>query len=529
MSRSRSGRRQIDAWPGFVDVLSTLLLVIVFVLVVYVLAQFFLAQAITGKDKALDRLNREIAEITDLLSLEREENSRLRTSLDEVSRALEEAIGERDRLTADLRGASDTILTLRSQLADAEERASQQAGVIRMLEDSLGSAETLLAQNEQDLAQSRDLIVELRDTIDSLRDERRRLEAESTAQGATLASRDAALARESERLERARASLEQRQAELDAVEARLRTRLSQLARVEAALRAREAELAAEKDRADALQLALARRIAAGAQSEAALEAAREELSEAEIRMTDQEIDIAAAQERTTELEGLLVSERLALEKERKLTDAQRSQLDLLNQQLAVLRQEMARLNLALDAAEAKDRESQAQIADLGRRLNRALAAKVEELSRYRSEFFGRLREALGRRADVQVVGDRFVLQSEILFASGSADIGPEGKRELRTLAETLLDIAKTIPPDLNWILRVDGHTDAVPINNLRYRSNWDLSAARALAVTDYLIEQGVPPARLAAAGFGEYHPLPGTNATSADPRNRRIEFKLTER
>ncbi|MEQ8346107.1 MAG: peptidoglycan -binding protein [Sneathiellaceae bacterium] len=529
MSRSRKARRQIDAWPGFVDVLSTLLMVIVFVLVVYSLAQFFLAQAITGKDKALDRLNREISELTDLLALEREENSQLRSSLDDASRALQDASGERDRLALNLRSAGDTILNLQSQLSDAEGRAARQAGVIRMLEDSLGSAETRLAQNEQDLAQSRDLIVELRNTIDSLRDDRRRLEADMTAQGANLASRDAALTQ-------ARATLEQRQAELDEIEARLRKRLSQLARVESALQAREAELAAEKGRADRLQVDQARRIANQARtaaalsdSQAELEAVREELSEAEIRMTDREIDLAAAQERTTELEGLLVSERLALQKERDLTDAQRSQLDLLNQQLMVLRQEIARLNQSLDIAEARDKDSQAQIADLGRRLNRALAAKVEELSRYRSEFFGRLREALGKRADVQVVGDRFVLQSEILFASGSADIGPEGKQELQTLARTLLEIAKTIPPELNWILRVDGHTDSVPINNLRYRSNWDLSAARALAVTDYLIEQGVPPARLAAAGFGEYHPLANTNTTSADPRNRRIEFKLTER
>lgn len=522
MSRFRAGRRQIDAWPGYVDVLSTLLLVIVFVLVVYVLAQFFLAQAITGKDKALDRLNREIAELTELLSLEREENAQLRSSLDEVTLSLRSAGAERDRLQSELRGAGDIILSLRSELAEAQERATQQANVIRLLESDLGSAETRLRQAEQALAENRDLIVELRNTIDGLRDERRRMEAELTAQGAALASSDAALAA-------ARASLEQRTAELEAVEERLRTRLAQLARVEAALAARQAELEAESARRSELQVALARRTAEAAQQADAAEDARERLAEAEIRLTDREIELAAAQERTTELEGLLVSERLALQRERELTDAQRSQLDLLNQRLLVLRQEIARLNEALDAAEAKDAEQQAQIADLGRRLNRALAAKVEELSRYRSEFFGRLREALGDRADVQVVGDRFVLQSEILFDSGSAEIGPEGKAELHTLATTLLDIARTIPPELDWILRVDGHTDSVPIRTQQYPSNWHLSAARALAVIDYLIEQGIPPARLAAAGFGEYHPLPGTRTTSADPRNRRIEFKLTER
>lgn len=515
MARSRPGRRQLDAWPGFVDVLSTLLLVIVFVLVVYVLAQFFLAQALSGKDRALDRLNLEIAELTDLLALEREENVQLRGSLDDLSRSLRASSAERDRLAGQLRGADDTILLLRRQLADAEDRAAHQSGLVRLLEDSLGGTETRLAQSERSLAESRDLIVELRNTVDSLRADVRRLEGDVTARDATIASQASTIAGSD--------------AILAEVEERLRQRLSQLARVEAALRAREAELGAEAERAAALQMALARRIAAAAQSEADLETAREELSEMDIRLTDREIDLAAAQERTTELEGLLVSERLALDRERGLTDAQRSQLDLLNQQLMVLRQEIARLNQVLDASEARDREAQAQIMDLGQRLNRALAAKVEELSRYRSEFFGRLREALGARADVQVVGDRFVLQSEILYDSGSAEIGPAGKAELDTLARTLLEIADTIPEDVEWILRVDGHTDAVPIRTGLYPSNWVLSAARALAVTDYLVERGVPPHRLAAAGFGKFQPLEGTRTDGADRRNRRIEFKLTER
>jgi len=508
MSRTRAGRRQLDAWPGFVDVLAALLMVIVFVLVVYVLAQFFLAQALSGKDRALERLNLEIAELTDLLALEREENVQLRGSLDELNLALRASTTQRDRLLADLRGADDTIGSLRRQLADAESRAEHQSGLLRLLEDSLGSAETRLAQSERSLTENRDLILELRSTIDSLRADTRRLEGEMMARDATIAESEAALAE---------------------VEERLRVRLSQLARVEAALRAREAELGAEAERAGALQLDLARRIAEAAQGAADLESAREELAEMDIRLTDREIDLAAAQERTTELEGLLVSERLALDRERGLTDAQRSQLDLLNQQLLVLRQEIGRLNDVLDAAEARDREAQAHIVDLGQRLNRALAAKVEELSRYRSEFFGKLREALGSRADVQVVGDRFVLQSEILFDSGSAEIGPEGKAELETLARTLLEIADTIPPEVDWILRVDGHTDAVPIRTEQYPSNWSLSAARALAVIDHLIEHGVPPVRLGATGFGEFQPLDGTRTDGADRRNRRIEFKLTER
>ena len=197
--------------------------------------------------------------------------------------------------------------------------------------------------------------------------------------------------------------------------------------------------------------------------------------------------------------------------------------------MAALREQIARLNEALDAAETLAEERGVQIANLGQRLNAALASKVQELSRYRSEFFGRLRQLLGERQGVRVVGDRFVFQSEVLFATGSSELGDEGKAQLGQLAETLLQIAAEIPTDIDWVLRIDGHTDRIPINNWRFPSNWELSTARAVSVVKYLTAQGVPARRLAAAGFGEFHPLDDREDEIAYRRNRRIELKLTQR
>jgi chemotaxis protein MotB len=216
------------------------------------------------------------------------------------------------------------------------------------------------------------------------------------------------------------------------------------------------------------------------------------------------------------------------ERQQALTSAQ-EEVALLNTQLAELRKQLADIKVALEASEQNDVEQQAIIKDLGRRLNTALAAKVQELASYRSEFFGRLRQALGNRPDIRIEGDRFVFQSELLFPSASASLQEGGKAELDKLAQTLLEIANQIPSDIPWILRVDGHTDIRPINTPEFPSNWELSTARALSVVRYLAARGVPTNRLAATGFGPYQPLDPGNGPEAWAKNRRIEFKLTER
>jgi chemotaxis protein MotB len=207
-----------------------------------------------------------------------------------------------------------------------------------------------------------------------------------------------------------------------------------------------------------------------------------------------------------------------------------SQVDLLNQQIAALRNQIAAVEAALQASESKDDSSQVKIADLGRRLNVALAQRVQELNRYRSDFFGRLREILSDRDNIRVVGDRFVFQSEVLFPSGGSDLNPDGQTEMAKLAAALIDVAKEIPPEINWVLRVDGHTDNVPLSGSgRYADNWALSSARAIAVVKFLIAQGVPADRLVAAGFGEFQPIAPGDTPEARATNRRIELKLTEK
>ena len=236
----------------------------------------------------------------------------------------------------------------------------------------------------------------------------------------------------------------------------------------------------------------------------------------------------SAQAGTAQVDSGKLSSQLDIEKA--ATARAVAQIEILNQQIGALRRQIAALEDALGASEKKDKESQLRITDLGQRLNVALAQRVQELSRYRSDFFGKLRDILGNRPDVRVVGDRFVFQSEVFFDSGSAVLRPEGRAQLDKLAAALLDLDKQIPSEINWVLRVDGHTDTRPLTATSlFKSNWELSAARAISVVQYLMSKGVSPQRLVAAGFGEFQPIDPGNTEEAFSRNRRIELKLTER
>ena len=340
LSRNRRSERHVDYWPGFVDALSTLLLAIMFLLSVFVLMQFLLSQEDNNKDSGLTRLNSQISELTELLSLERGKGQDL----------------------------EDTLANLQASLNAAENEKSR----LQSLLSSSGSG-------------------------------------------------------------------------------------------------------------------------------------------------------AAAEQRAGELSA-------SLDAEKQVSARALSQVELLNQQIAALRRQIGALEDALNASEARDRESNTKIADLGKRLNVALAQRVQELNRYRSDFFGRLREILSDRENIRIVGDRFVFQSEVLFPTGSADINPQGLVEMKKLADAVVELNKEIPDDINWVLRVDGHTDNVPLSGTgRYRDNWELSSARATAVVKFLIANGVPANRLVAAGFGEYQPLEADDSSDARSRNRRIELKLTER
>ena len=282
---------------------------------------------------------------------------------------------------------------------------------------------------------------------------------------------------------------------------------TQVAELAATLKQRDEEMVTARDRSKALEARLAE-----AQERTRL--AQAEIEKRDIRLRDLTERIAR------------VDQALADEKE--LSRSARDHVVLLSQQIAALREQIARLSAALALEEAKVKEQGVKLAELGQRLNVALARKVQELNRYRSEFFGRLREALGDHPNIRIVGDRFVFPAELLFPTASATLIPEGRRQIERLAETLKTVTRKIPSDIDWILRVDGHTDLRPINTERFPSNWELSTARALSVTNYLISQGIPPVRLAATGFGEFRPLDDRISEDAYKRNRRIEIKLTQ-
>ena len=436
--RRNTAAGTVNIWPGFVDALATLLLVFIFLLVVFVLAQVLLTQAMSGKDDALNRLNRQVAELADLLDLERQANVDLRLNIAQLSSSLQTTAADRDQLQVQMR-----------QMITRAEQA----------EDALAAA------------QSREL-------ISKEVSQRRLLELES-------------LRRDVEALRKLRGTLE-----------------AQVGNLSQNLAARETQLGKIRDRSKELQSRLA------SERERTL-LAQKEIEEREIRLSEL-LDLY------TRLEEDYNAEQV-------LTKDQKAQVGVLNQQILALRREIQQLNAALEASEAKDQKDQATITDLGKRLNRALASKVQELTRYRSEFFGKLREILGDRRGVRIVGDRFVFQSEVLFGSGSDHLEVEGQAQIAQMATTLVEIARQIPVEINWVLQVDGHTDAIPINTPQFPSNWELSAARAISVVKFLVEQGVPAKRLAATGFGEFQPLDARSGEIANRRNRRIEFKLTQR
>ena len=283
----------------------------------------------------------------------------------------------------------------------------------------------------------------------------------------------------------------------------------------AALTLQLGQLQAERDtlKADRDQLAFNLKALEGKATDLGKETERQKAE-----LTRLQAALAAANDE----KGKLFSD---LTEQQKLTAEQKAAVVRMTAELNALKEEIAKLNATLEAADAKAKEQNAQIVDLGQKLNRALASKVEELARYRSEFFGKLREALAGQRDVQVVGDRFVFQSEVLFPSGSAELQQSGERQLASVAQRLLEISAKIPKEINWVLQVDGHTDNKPINTRQFPSNWELSSARAIAVVKFLNSQGIPNDHLVAAGYGEFQPL----SLMDTARNRRIELKLTNR
>ena len=417
-----SRRSSIDIWPGFVDALAQLLIVIIFILLVFTAGQFYLSEVLSGRNQALQQLQQQVNELGDLLAMERRAKEDLQASAADMSSQLKASLAERDRLTEQLHNTDATVSTDKEKI---ELQLSQIESLKRDL-DALKSVRADLEAKVAALAQQ-----QAPKDLGALRDRTKELEARLAA-------------------EQERTSLAQK--EIDARDVRLR------------------DLGSRADQADK-----------------------------------------------------------ALTAEKEISRAALARVDQLNTQLAALRDQLSRIAAALDVSEAKVKEQQGQIVELGKRLNLALVNKVEELARYRSEFFGRLHEILGDRPDIRIVGDRFVFQSEVLFAPGSAELSDDAKNQLSPVIATLKEVSTKIPSDINWMLRVDGHTDRRPISNPQFPSNWELSTARAISVVRFAIDEGIPAARLSAAGFAEKQPIDPRNVEDAYRRNRRIELKLTER
>lgn len=627
MAGSSNRRRNgggLDAWPGYVDALSTLLMVIIFVLLVFVLAQGFLSVALSTRDRALDRLNRQVAELAELLALERGQAEELRGGLsratselataaaarDEALRSLGALREERDRLAgerdtarseqerlaarlADLgvgaRGTEERVATLERQLAEAVARAEAVGGDAARTTRDLTDARRNLTQTEQQRAaleqqatQTAEQLAAARRDLERLRAEAAALNTQVRADRATIEARLADLARLNQQVQALTALRDELERQAQAALARAGEEERGRRAAEAAAARTAAEAAEAQRRRDAAEgLAAAANARAGA-SEAESRAAQQRATAAEATQRtaeaaardavaraataeqarqraediarqaatvqasaeraraeaerDASARIAAAERARAEADALRAeaqsraggAETRAAEQTR-LADSARAQVALLTRQIEALRAELARLVTALELEEAAGRDREAQISLLGQRLNAALAARVEELQRFRSDFFGRLRQVLGERPEVRIVGDRFVFQGEVLFAPASADLSEAGRAQVRDLARVLLDVTPQIPPEIAWVVRVDGHADRTPIRSARFASNWELAAARAIAVAQMLIAEGLPPNRVAATSFGDTQPIDAGENPAAYARNRRIEVRLTDR
>ena len=389
-------QHRTDIWPGFVDALAALLMVIIFLLMVFVIAQFFLNDALTGRDEALERLQGQVSDLADLLSLERQANEELRASTAKLSEELQASISISD-------GLKKQVKNLKLQAKTAEELAANLKNELALSLSNIGANEEII---ESQLTQ----INALRNDVESLK------------------------------------------------------------------------------------------------------ALREEL-----------------EEKVTQLLSKVSNKDEQLITEKKLSQTARAQIALLNKQVTALRKQILQIANTLEASEKIAKQRRVKIANLGKRLNAALASKVQELARYRSEFFGRLRDVLGSQPGIRIVGDRFVFQSEVLFSKGSDQLENEGQKQIQQLAGTLRAITVKIPKNIDWILRVDGHTDQIPIRTTRFPSNWELSTARAISVVKFLVQRGISPTNLAATGFGEFQPIDPRDTEEAYIRNRRIELKLTQR
>lgn len=376
MIANKTRRRQVDyTWPGFVDALSSLLMVIIFVLMIFVLSQFFLSQKMSGQDEALVNLRNNLAELGELLSLER-----------------------------------DTTTELTSQLSILEDK-------IKQVKNELEDEKKLTKQFNNDLISKNEIINSNQNKILELQ-----------------------------------------------------------------------------------------------------------------KIIDEKIqNTLLLQSNINNLNKDVEENKLELVQKNKELKANKEEINTLISASLKLKNKLTQLQALLAAYKAKDKKEKVKTINLGKGLNSALARRVEELQKFRSDFFGRVRELIKGRKEIRIVGDRFVFQSEVLFSLGSDELGAKGKIEMKKLATTLMEIEKSLPNDIDWILQIEGHTDSLPVKKGQsYADNWELSTKRALSVLRFLIKEGINPKKLSASGFGSYQPIDSKNTEEARMKNRRIEMKITQ-
>lgn len=423
-SIARRPQRTFNVWPGYVDALSALLMVVIFLVMIFSVTQFLLSQILSGQESELAGLQRQVNELATQLGLEEQRNRTLMANVSELSISVS--------------SLTDTKTTLEDK-------------VVAMANDA---------------------------------------------------------ERDQSRIERQLLTIGSLQEDIDAL-MRLRDELEDRVGIQAAaLQSNRSEMGSLRDRSKALEARLADE--------------QERTLLAQQTLEQKEIRIQA-------LTALIGEQKQALKAERRLSASARAQIAQLNRSIAELRARLETVSHALDLAQGENDSKNTEIKDLGNRLNLALAHRINDLESYRSEFFGRLRTVLGENPFIRIEGDRFVFQAELLFASGSATLGEAGIHHLSQLASTLKQLATKIPPEIDWIVRIDGHTDRVPVTSGRFASNWELSTARAVSVVRFLSSQGIPQSHMAAAGFSKFHPLDPADTPEAYRKNRRIEIKLTSR
>lgn len=570
----RSGQRfQASIWPGFVDAMTGLLLVLIFVLTIFMVVQSIQTETITGQETELDRLSSQINQLSVALGGEQQRNFELEDELGKLGIDLQGALSDKDFLSRLVETLTGEIELRNTALTDAQVRLTAfEAQVATLLADrdtALGRVADLennVAEGDSDRDALETALALARTEIDAGTEAARLAAARREALEALIADLKTDADDQSQALASTREQLDQTTTALSEEEA---AKLAEAAAAEA-LRARlegsDAELTAmtlslEAQRREAeetltlLAAANASRTDLNERLLATLansEATAEDLAEAILarKAAEADVDVALSDaDRQKRLLALASAELSGLE-DASVEDRQR--LALLNAQVANLQGQMGQLQALLDGATADDVSDNVQIEALGSKLNTALArvaseqkrraeleaaerarleAEANQLANYRSEFFGRLREILGDQQGVKVVGDRFVFDSEVLFASGSADLSQEGRFEISKVARILQEVAAVIPSGIDWVIRVDGHTDDIPINEGgRFDDNWELSQARALSVVRFMVDVfSFPPKRLAAAGFAEFQPVNPADTPEARAQNRRIELKLTER